>query len=103
MKPLSLEEFQRTSGLSDAAMLWLLRHKSEYCSMVDGQLSIEAGSVDLQALIASMAARERSLFDEQARLIVERFARIISNHLDSVFAKAAAELARITGRDIDQP
>ena len=101
MKSLTIEEFQRTAGLSDAAVLWLLRKKPELWSLADGQLTIDAGSADLASLIEAMAAREGALLEEQRRLVTERIARIIGNHLDALFTEAAAELSR-GGRGANQ-
>lgn len=91
MKLISLQEFQRTAGLSDQALVWLLVNNRLRCQVDQSEgLMVDAESADTQALVAAITTAAQRVFASAQPVLQERVAGIIGRHLEEIIEEAVA-------------
>jgi hypothetical protein len=96
MSRVTLKEFQQLTGLSDTAVLWLLKNDALRCSVdAETHLRIDLDAVSAEDLRNALLARQQEVLDAHADIIAERLGTIVRERLDAVVEDA---LSRITSR-----
>lgn len=91
---LSIEEFQRASGLSDSAVLWLLKSNQLKCrSDPKKGLLICNDSLEMQTLVEAIARGKHRAAGKDQRILVEKMARIVRENMESIFEESIARVA----------
>ena len=89
----NLQEFQRLSGLSDKALLHLLKHNQLRCEVRDGScLVIDIESTETKALQESILQRQHETLNSHQDLISERLGTIVRDEMQSIVDEAIARL-----------
>lgn len=89
----SLTEFQRLTGLSDSAILWLLKHnKIALAYSLDQGIRVDAGDASTRLMVEAMIHQHETLISEDESLLMERISALIRTHLESIFETAQARL-----------
>jgi|GEM_PF-3478697 len=93
---LSLGEFQKLTGISDAALLWLLKNNKLRCQ-VDSKkgLIVCPENLELQNLVEAVARRKQKVLAKHEKLLIEKMARIIRENFEAITEEA---IARVTAR-----
>lgn len=95
MKMVSLNDFQNATGLSNEALLWLLKNNKLQISQHEKKgILVEISSVEKSELIKSMLHRDISLLEQNKGLIKERMSLIINQQLEELLDKALAQLTK---------
>jgi hypothetical protein len=98
MELIPLKEFQRVSGLSDGALLWLLKeNRLPIRAGADGGVQIEVDGIELPRLIAALSARQQEAWQNDRRLLLEKCASLIKNSFAEVIAETIARIAPAGG------
>ena len=93
MKAVTLSEFRRLTGVSDSALVWLLENKKLVCQLdKERGILVDLDSAQLKELIQSISTKKNEALSDQASLISERFARIISDNFEAIAEEALARL-----------
>ena len=93
MKAVTLSEFRRLTGVSDSALVWLLENKKLVCQLdKERGILVDLDSAQLKELIQSISTKKNKALSDQASLISERFARIISDNFEAIAEEALARL-----------
>lgn len=89
MKQLTLSDFQKLTGLSDAALLYLLKENKLACETNrDGALLVDVSTVQIKELIQALTKRQSEALEVEREVIKERIARIASEELGSIIDRA---------------
>ncbi|MFM1849037.1 MAG: hypothetical protein RL417_2511 [Pseudomonadota bacterium] len=87
--PIPLAEFQRLSGLSDSAIVWLLIHnKIPLAYSPATGISVDAGHPTTADLVAAITHQHEAGLEADAPLIRERMRTLINTHLESILESA---------------
>lgn len=90
----SLAEFQRLTGLSDSAVLWLLKHNKlplAYTSELG--LRVDSAHASTRTMVESMVREHDELLTADSSLLMARITALINTHLESILETAQARLA----------
>lgn len=91
-----LSEFQKLSGLSDSALVSLLRENRIRCHIDEKRgIMVEASERDGELLIGAMLESERRAFAENESIIVERLTGIVADELERM---CLSVIERLQGR-----
>jgi len=85
----TLEQFQRTCGLSDRVLLWLLSH-GKIAVVLEPQIMIDVDSVENQEIIRALISSASTIDLPTEPLVQERLAAVVSEFMDSVVDEAIA-------------
>ncbi len=89
----SLQEYQRLSGLSDKALLHLLKHNLLSCSNRENSgLVVDIESTEVRALHEAILKRQQEVSLQQQDLISERVGTIVRDEMQSIIDEAIARL-----------
>lgn len=89
----SLTEFQRLTGLSDSATLWLIKHnKLALAYSRDQGIRVDAADASTRLMVEAMIREHEALLSEDESLLMERISALIRTHLESIFETAQARL-----------
>lgn len=103
MSHLTLAEFQRLTHVSDAAMMWLLRHEAIPCSTDErGRVIINTTEVDIEALLQPYRERKKEYFQTRRAVLERRFARIVGVHLQEIILEAKRRTCMEAGNGTNQ-
>lgn len=99
MSRVTLKEFQQLTGLSDTALLWLLKNDALHCSL-DGEarLQIDLDAVSAENLRTALLARQQEVLDSQADIIAERLGTIVRERLEAVVEDALNRISSNTSK-----
>ena len=93
MTLVTLTEFQRITGLSDQALLWLLKDNQLECSIdEENGLMIDIESTNTTELIKAVALKHEQVLERHKRIVSERFARIISEQMEEIARDVIARI-----------
>ena len=92
MKKINLQDFQKLSGLSDKAMLWLLINGKLPISLDSNTITIDPSGLDMRSLIQSIAVRVQERFSSHQALIEERLESLIAEKLEDLVEEAIARM-----------
>ena len=88
---ITLEEFQKLSGLSDSSLVWLLTHNQLACSVSEESgIMVDPESTSVKTLIRSLRDKKTEVLAGKERVIIERLARIVGEQLEEVAHEAIA-------------
>lgn len=101
MSYVSLREFQEVTGISDRAMLEILKRNQLSCQLDEEHgIMVELESADAEQLIEVVVTSERDRFTADKGLIRERFRTIIVERLNEIIDDVVEQQAQLTnGKD----
>ncbi len=88
MSNFSLSEFQRLSGLSDSALLWLLKSGKLSLKLDRGALSVDFTAKDMESLIESLKESETLIAPELKEQLAETAAVVLREELGVMLEEA---------------
>ncbi|MDC0357522.1 hypothetical protein OAO01_01805 [Oligoflexia bacterium] len=90
---ISLAEFQQLAGISDRALIILLSSNMLSCEYnPEKGVMVDVDACEVQQLVCAVGSRQKELFPNRKKILVEQFAKIISNSLDCVLNEAIASI-----------
>lgn len=91
---LTLDEFQRLTGVSDAALLWALKNNLFALSYsAENGLSVDIDSVDVKDLVRALASKKEEILAQESGVLTEKITNIISNNLEQLVDRALTQIA----------
>ena len=97
MKRLSLAEFQKLSGISDASLVWLLNNGKLSCFAEPGKpLEVEASGVAVATIVEAIVQARTNAIPSPDVALEERISAVIAEEMESILAEAAQRLAELT-------
>ena len=91
---ISLKEFQRVTGISDRALVWLLHHNSLPLSVSEKGITVQGDKLEIDRIIDAIVAKREGVRNNEKALLVERAASTICSKLDELLAEAISELPK---------
>lgn len=88
MKKISLIDFQRLSGLSDRALMHLLKSTQLKCSTEQGQILIDIEQLSVKKLVEAVSHKSAQLLLKDQNYLSERIASTLTTKLESIFDQA---------------
>lgn len=88
-----LAEFQALTGLTDQALLHLLRENRLPVSASAAGLLVDTGAAELPLLVEALRTAHDRALQERESLLIEEVGQIINGELDEIIAEALAILA----------
>lgn len=96
----SLQEFQKLTGLSDKALVYLLKQNLLRCSVSDQSLlMVDLESVEIQHLQAAILERHGEVLNLNSTVISETLGTIVRDHLDVIVNEALGRF--LSGRSAE--
>lgn len=93
MSYVSLEDFQKLTGISDSALLWLLKRQNLVCEIgQSGILQIDIESAHVKSLIEALAQKQTEVLAADRDLLFERISGILLTRLDDIVARAVVRV-----------
>jgi hypothetical protein len=95
MKMISLREFQSATGLSNDALVWLIKNNKltfEY-NKTKGLL-VDIDGVNKNQLIQSMLEKEVSDLESNKDIIKERLSIVVASKVEELFEEALSRLLK---------
>lgn len=90
----TLHELQITTGLSDQAMLHLLKQRETACKVdPDKGIMIDADSVSTKSMIQALLERSTSLLASEKDVLVARFSHTIGAQIEELIEEALHRLS----------
>lgn len=90
----TLNEFQKLSGLSDSALLWLLRENRLMLLLHEGELRIDFRRQDMEAIIQALSSAGRMPEKLLQPEVVEAVSDVIREELASIVLAAIRRTTR---------
>ncbi|MBX7139305.1 MAG: hypothetical protein K1X83_15125 [Oligoflexia bacterium] len=91
MKLLKLADFQNLSGLSDRALMWLLKNQKLACQCsAAGEILVDADSAEMQEIVTALKQQSREIGVRRASLIKEKLGQLVSQRVERVIDEAIA-------------
>lgn len=95
----TLAEFQAISGLSDGAVVWLLRSNAlplRY-STAEG-LRVDASAASARSLIEAIMRDHGAALEQHEAVLAEKAAAVVARHLELIIDEAIERVSRTDGR-----
>ncbi len=90
----TLHELQLTTGLSDQALLHLLKQKETACKVDPEQgLLVDADSVSTKSMIQALLERSTTLLESEKEVLVARFSHTIGEQIEELIEEALQRLS----------
>jgi len=89
VKHLSLTEFQDLVGLSDSALVWLLKNSDLECHIGDdGKIRVDASSTSTKDLVKALTTANKELLQKDAQMIKEKLSQMIGEEFENISREA---------------
>lgn len=89
MAKITIAEFQSATGLSDSAIMWLIRRNElPFDYSKERGLLIDAENVGTKEIVAALISKGQSALEKERSLIMERLSVIVAEQLDRILNDA---------------
>ena len=89
-----LAEFQRLTGLSDAAIVWLLSHnKIPLAYDTESGVRVDVAHASTRSMVEAMVQAHDELLVAEEPLLMGRITALINTHMESIIETARARIA----------
>jgi hypothetical protein len=89
---LSLKQFQRTTGISDKALVALLSNNHLPAILEEGKLMINMQDISTEHLIEASKTAQKHTLEPYRQLFIDRFAELLQESLDDLLTVALEEI-----------
>jgi len=94
MSRVNLRDFQRLTQLSDSSLLWLLQNNRLKVDLDPrAGLLVSLDNQETKSLVEALKARKQNFFERRPKILKERLASIVADHLDDILDEAIERLS----------
>ncbi|RIL05622.1 MAG: hypothetical protein DCC75_11530 [Proteobacteria bacterium] len=94
MSRVNLRDFQRLTQLSDSSLLWLLQNNRLKVDLDPrAGVLVSLDNQETKSLVEALKARKQNFFERKPKILKERLASIVADHLDDILDEAIERLS----------